>query len=113
MRRCRGEELLHAAVVAVGVLEAQTHLGSVLLEVEKLFGVESSTSLPAKERGEKGKAGEGDYHHGDPTHRKADTRLVYNPIIANESRLRFSHSHSFEFNCSFSKTFGNFDVMRI
>lgn len=49
MRCCEEEELLHAAVVAIGVLEAQTHLGSVLLEVEKLFGVESSTSLPAEE----------------------------------------------------------------
>jgi len=44
--------LLHTAVVAVGILELQTHLGSVFLEVEKLFGVEGSTSLPAGGRGE-------------------------------------------------------------
>lgn len=37
--------LLHTAVVAVGILEPQTHFGSVFLEVKKLFGVEGSTSL--------------------------------------------------------------------
>lgn len=41
--------LLHAAVVAVGILEPQTHLGSVFLEVKKLFGVKGSTSLPVRE----------------------------------------------------------------
>lgn len=40
--------LLHAAVVAVGILEPQTHLGSVFLEVKKLSGVKGSASLPAK-----------------------------------------------------------------
>lgn len=42
--------LLHAAVVAVGILEPQTHLGSVFLEVKKLSGVKGSASLPAKEK---------------------------------------------------------------
>lgn len=45
------ESLLHAAVVAVGILEPQTHFGSVFLEVKKLFGVEGSTSLPVESRG--------------------------------------------------------------
>lgn len=46
--------LLHTAVVAVGILEPQTHFGSVFLEVKKLFGVEGSTSLPMeKHRREK------------------------------------------------------------
>lgn len=45
--------LLHTAVVAVGILEPQTHFGSVFLEVKKLFGVEGSTSLPTKSRGGK------------------------------------------------------------
>lgn len=45
--------LLHAAVVAVGIFEPQTHFGSVFLEVKKLFGVEGSTSLPTKSRGQK------------------------------------------------------------
>lgn len=40
--------LLHTAVVAVGILEPQTHLGSVFLEVKKLSGVKGSASLPAK-----------------------------------------------------------------
>lgn len=40
--------LLHTAVGAVVILEAQTHFRSVLLEVKKLFGVEGSTSLPVK-----------------------------------------------------------------
>lgn len=40
--------LLHAAVVAVGILEPQTHLGSVFLEVKKLSGVKGSASLPGK-----------------------------------------------------------------
>lgn len=44
--------LLHAAVVAVGILEPQTHFGSVFLEVKKLFGVEGSTSLSVKTRKE-------------------------------------------------------------
>lgn len=39
------DSLLHTAVVAVGILESQTHFGSVFLEVKKLFGVEGSTSL--------------------------------------------------------------------
>lgn len=59
-----GEELLHAAVVAVGVLEAQTHLGSVLLEVEKLFGVEGSASLPAEEKGRRAGEGRGEVGRG-------------------------------------------------
>lgn len=45
--------LLHTAVVAIGILEPQTHFGSVFLEVKKLFGVEGSTSLPIRSRGEK------------------------------------------------------------
>lgn len=45
--------LLHTAVVAIGILEPQTHFGSVFLEVKKLFGVEGSTSLPMKSKGEK------------------------------------------------------------
>ena len=43
------KSLLHTAVVAVGILEPQTHLGPVFLEVKKLFGVEGSTSLPERE----------------------------------------------------------------
>lgn len=39
--------------MAVGILEPQTHFGSVFLEVKKLFGVEGSTSLPTKSRGGK------------------------------------------------------------
>ena len=41
--------LLHAAVVAVVILEPQPHFRSVFLEVKKLFGVEGSTSLPVEE----------------------------------------------------------------
>ena len=48
------EPLLHAAVVAVVILEPQPHFRSVFLEVKKLFGVEGSTSLPVeKQRGKK------------------------------------------------------------
>lgn len=45
--------LLHAAVVAIGIFEPQTHFGSVFLEVKKLFGVEGSTSLPKKKAEDK------------------------------------------------------------
>lgn len=45
---CATGGLLHAAVVAVGILEPQTHLGPVFLEVKKLSGVKGSTSLPRK-----------------------------------------------------------------
>lgn len=45
-KAARTGRLLHAAVVAVGILELQTHFGSVFLEVKKLFGVEGSASLP-------------------------------------------------------------------
>lgn len=47
------DNLLHTAVVAVGILEPQTHFGSVFLEVKKLFGVEGSTSLPMNSRGKR------------------------------------------------------------
>lgn len=43
--------LLDAAVVAVGILEPQTHLGSVFLQVKKLLGVERATSLPEGREG--------------------------------------------------------------
>lgn len=45
--------LLHTAVVAIGILEPQTHFGSIFLEVKKLFGVKGSTSLPMKSKWEK------------------------------------------------------------
>lgn len=45
--------LLHAAVVAIVILEPQTHFGPVFLEVKKLFGVKGSTSPPVKSKGKK------------------------------------------------------------
>lgn len=55
--------LLHTAVVAVGILEPQTHFGSVFLEVKELFGVEGSTSLPIKSRAQKIKTTPYTQHH--------------------------------------------------
>lgn len=40
--------LLNAAVLTIGILEAQAHLGFVFFKVHKLFGVKSPTPFPKK-----------------------------------------------------------------
>lgn len=40
--------LLNAAVLTIGILEAQTHLGFVFFKIHKLFGVKSPTPFPKK-----------------------------------------------------------------
>lgn len=47
--------LLDAAVIAmaVGIFETQTHLWTIFLQVEQLFAVERSPTLPEKNRPDK------------------------------------------------------------
>lgn len=40
--------LLNAAVLTIGILEAQAHLGFVFFKVHKLFGIKSPTPFPKR-----------------------------------------------------------------
>ena len=59
--------------MAVGVFEPQAHLGPILLQVEKLFGVEGSTSLPGGGR-ERERARESERERYEERERKKERR---------------------------------------